>query len=107
MALQSSAAHVGGCALMLTTLAIALASACVGLFAGALCCAARHSEDAARVQRAAECMRIIRDGIDSLQHSAQCERLRAAGYGDEATIPCCGVCALKADATDALREMGQ
>ena len=89
----------------IATVAITLAAACAGLMAGALCCAAGRAEDAARVGRAAECMRIIRDGIDSLEHSAQCERLREAGYGDEATVPCCGVCALKADATDALREM--
>ena len=91
---------------MLTILA-AIVGGFAGLMLGALLSASANADDDARVQRAAECMRIIRDAIGQLQHSASCERLREAGYGDEATIPCCGVCALKADATDALREMGE
>ena len=44
----------------IATVTIAFASSCVGLLAGALCCAAGRAEDAARVQRAAEALRTVR-----------------------------------------------
>ena len=63
----------------IATVAITLAAACAGLMAGALCCAAGRAEDAARVQRAAEALRQVRDVAEArLSTQTIIERIDAA-----------------------------